>query len=457
MNLRRKWSSATAKAKTARNVNMKTTIPRITTSIERPFLRCGFLLITLVLGFFAFSLAPTAFGVNPPPDGGYPGGNTAEGTNALFSRTNGVWNTALGAQALYHDTAGNQNTATGVRALFSATVGNYNTANGVYALYGNINGWFNSAIGAYALANNISGNQNTATGYGALNHNTADDNTATGFGALFRNSNGLVNVADGYLALNNNTDGAGNTATGAQALLRNTTGIANTATGRSALSFSTGDLNTAIGYSAGSAITTAANVICIGANVAGADVSDSCYIGNIFNQTSFNGIPVLVNGDNKLGTTTSSKRFKRDIRLMGQTSEPLFLLKPVIFRYKEEIDPAGISQFGLIAEDVDKVSPDLVVRDKDGKPYSVRYEQVNAMLLNEFLKEHRRVEAQQGKIEEQDVTISQLKSTLTQQQKRFELNLAQQEQQIAALTADLQRLAADIELNKVESRAVAEK
>ena len=438
---------------------MKTTIPRITTSIERPFLRCGFLLIALVFGFFAFSLASTVFGVNPPPDGGYAGGNTAEGTDALFSRTNGVWNTALGAQALYHDTAGNQNTATGVRALFSATVGNYNTADGVYALYGNINGWFNSAIGAYALANNISGHQNTATGYGALNHNTADDNTATGFGALFRNSNGLVNVANGYLALNNNTDGAGNTATGAQALLRNTTGIGNTATGRNALPFSTGDLNTAIGYSAGSAITTAANVICIGANVAGADVSDSCYIGNIFNQTSSNGIPVLVNGDNKLGTTTSSKRFKRDIRLMGQTSEALFSLKPVMFRYKEEIDPAGISQFGLIAEDVDKVSPDLVVRDKEGKPYSVRYEQVNAMLLNEFIKEHKRVDAQQSKIDQQQATISELKSTLARQrkdfdavvselQRRFQATLAKQEEQIRALTSGLQKVTAQIETSR---------
>ncbi len=135
---------------------------------------------------------------------------------------------------------------------------------------------------------------------------------------------------------------------------------------------------------------------------------------------------------------------------MDKASEAIHALKPVTFRYKQEIDPTGISQFGLVAEEVEKINPDLIVRDKEGKPYSVRYDAVNAMLLNEFIKEHR-------KNEEQEATISQLQSKLTQQQKRFESKLAQQEQQIAALTADLQRVAADIELNKPESRAVAEK
>jgi hypothetical protein len=135
---------------------------------------------------------------------------------------------------------------------------------------------------------------------------------------------------------------------------------------------------------------------------------------------------------------------------MDKASEALFSVTPVAFRYKKEIDPKGTRQLGLVAEEVEKVNPDLVVRDKEGKPYSVRYDQVNAMLLNEFLKEHR-------KGEEQDLAISELKSMLTKQQKTFEAKLAQQEQQIAALMADLQRLAANMELNKAESQAVAEK
>jgi hypothetical protein len=133
-------------------------------------------------------------------------------------------------------------------------------------------------------------------------------------------------------------------------------------------------------------------VICIGANVQGENVSDTCYIGNIFGVTSTGAAGVFVNADGKLGTTTSSRRFKDGIKPMDSDSEALFALRPVTFRYKKEIDPAGASQFGLVAEDVVKVNPDLIVRDKEGKLCSVRYDQVNAMLLNEFLKEHRKVE-----------------------------------------------------------------
>ena len=146
--------------------------------------------------------------------------------------------------------------------------------------------------------------------------------------------------------------------------------------------------NIAIGFEAGSAVSIADNVICIGAGVIGDNVDDSCFIGNIATSTSPNGIAVLINSSGKLGTTTSSARFKDEIKPMDKASEALFALKPVAFRYKKDIDPAGTPQLGLVAEDVDKVNPDLVVRDKEGKPYSVRYDQVNAMLLNEFLKEH---------------------------------------------------------------------
>jgi endosialidase-like protein len=134
--------------------------------------------------------------------------------------------------------------------------------------------------------------------------------------------------------------------------------------------------------SSGGHVITANNVICIGANVPGDDVGNSCFIGNIFGQTSSGGSGVFIDPDGKLGTTTSSQRFKKEIKPMDQASDLLFLLKPVSFRYKKEIDPHSTPQLGLVAEDVEKVNPDLVVHDQGGKPYSVRYDQVNAMLLN---------------------------------------------------------------------------
>jgi hypothetical protein len=143
--------------------------------------------------------------------------------------------------------------------------------------------------------------------------------------------------------------------------------------------------------------------------------SNACYIASIFNRPSAPGAPVIVNAGNKLGTTGSSKRFKEDIRPMARASEALLELKPVTFRYKKEIDPAGAPQLGLVAEEVEKVNPDLIVRDKEGKPYSVRYEQVNAMLLNEFLKEHRKVqkleaalEAVNERLKQQDAKIRKM-------------------------------------------------
>jgi hypothetical protein len=182
----------------------------------------------------------------------------------------------------------------------------------------------------------------------------------------------------------------------------------------------TGSGNTALGGEAGLNVTTADNVICIGTD--GENVSNSCYIGQIFNATSPAGTAVFINAFGKLGTATSSQRFKEEIKAMDQASEALFALKPVAFRYKKEIDPQRISQFGLVAEDVERVNPDLVVRDKEGKPYSVRYDQVNAMLLNEFLKEHREVQ--------------ELKK------------------QVAALTAGLQKVSAQLEASKPAPQVV---
>jgi hypothetical protein len=316
------------------------------------------------------------------------GENTANGFKTLFNNTTGSYNTADGVQALENNTEGIHNTATGWQSLLSNTTGNVNTANGAIALSSNTTGTFNTAMGGGALSSNTTGNYNTATGGFALTSNvTGDANTASGLNALYSNTIGVQNTAIGAAALYENTTGNYNTAVGVQALEHN----------------STGSGNIALGLNAGSGVTTANNVIAIG--IAGQDVSNSCYIGRIFGATSSGGTAVFVNADGRLGTATSSKRFKEDIKPMNNTSEALFALQPVTFRYKKEIDPRGIPQFGLIAEDVAEVNPQLVVRDKEGKVNTVRYEQINAMLLNEFLKEHK-------KVEEQQVTISDLKKDL---------------------------------------------
>jgi hypothetical protein len=386
------------------------------------------LLILFSLTCFAF--LPQSQAVAPPPDGGYPGGNTAEGQSALLGLTTGLYNTAVGIYSVLSLTDGNfctgvgagtllsntadQNTATGAAALLSNTTGGFNTGNGAFALFSNTTGEGNTATGDNALFSNTTGNSNTANGFTALDFNTAGSfntavgdealqlnttgnrNTAIGVQALFISSTANDNTAYGYQALSGNQFGGQNTAVGSGALL-NTTGAENTAIGANALFSSTGNGNTALGDNAGSSVTTANNVLCILAS--GANVDNSCFIGNIFNQSSPSGTAVFVNSDGKLGTTVSSRRFKDDVKPMAKSSEAILALKPVTFRYKKEFDPTGIAQFGLVAEDVESVNADLVVRDKEGKPYSVRYDQVNAMLLNEFLKEHRTVQKQQQEID----------------------------------------------------------
>jgi uncharacterized coiled-coil protein SlyX len=212
----------------------------------------------------------------------------------------------------------------------------------------------------------------------------------------------------------------------------------------------TGIGNTALGFGAGDNVTTANNVICIGAGVEGANESNSCFIGNVFGQASSGGTAVFINSTGKLGTIVSSRRFKEEIKPMAQVSEGIFSLKPVTFRYKKGIDPQGIPQFGLVAEDVEAVNPDLVVRDEEGKVNTVRYDAVNAMLLNEFLKEHRRVEVQQTKIERQEATISELKSTVAQQQKGMEILTAQLKEQ----SAQIQKVSVQVGVSKPAPRVV---
>jgi Chaperone of endosialidase len=318
-----------------------------------------------------FALSPKLQAVTPPPDGGYPGQNTAEGQSALNSLLNGERNTGIGYKALFSNTSGDSNTA----------------------------------VGAAALRENEDGEDNTAIGDSALVHNDGDDNTAIGFAALSANTAGGKNTAIGVAALRLNSTGNSNIALGFRAGLN-----------------TTGDHNIDIGNDG---VAGQSDTIRIGEK----GVQTATFIAGI-DESSVSGSAVFVNSAGRLGTLPSSQRFKDNIRPMGKLSEVLFALEPVTFQYKKELDPAGGSQFGLVAEQVEKVDPDLVARDSNGKPYTVRYDQVNAMLLNEFLKEHK-------KLEQQQATITDLKSTVAQQQK-----------QIAALTVGLQKVSAQLEVNK---------
>jgi hypothetical protein len=426
--------------------------------------------------------------------------NTATGLRALFSDTNGGFNTATGVLSLFSNTSGFFNSATGAYSLANNISGNHNTANGYAALYrntandntaagfaalgSNTTGANNTAIGDSALFSNTTGSNSTAIGYNALLSNTHDgntavgyealqdntagfsntatgdqallrnttgnDNTANGLQALRQNNGGSANTAIGDLALQQNTEGFGNVAVGGIALVSNITGDSNTAVGRAALQNSTGSNNTAIGDSAGLNQTSGSGNVYIGQGIQGvAGESDACRIRSIFGQTAASGSAVFITSGNKLGTDTSSKRFKEEIKPMDKASEALLALKPVTFRYKKEIDPAGTSQFGLVAEEVERVNPDLVVRDKEGKPYSVRYDQVNAMLLNEFLKEHKTVQ-------ELKSTVAKQETIIAQQQKSFQCKLAEQEKKIEALTSGLQRVSDQLELSKPAQRTVVE-
>jgi len=333
-------------------------------------------LFFIALALLYFAVLPQAQAVIPPPDGGYPGFNTAEGQKALFGLTTGVANTAVGWYSLFSNTDGSYNTGVGAGTLLF-NVGDQTTGDGTQ----------NTAIGTAALLSNTTGRENTATGAGAL----------------LNNISGPTNTATGAFALFNNTIGDGNTAIGANALSSNTTTNGNTAIGSFALLNSIGVGNTAIGYGAGSNVSTANGVICIGHN--GQNVTATTWIENVYGATTQSGTtaPVIVSDDGQLGTIASSERFKKDIATMDNASEAILSLRPVTFHYKTDVK--GIPQFGLIAEEVAKVNPALVLPDKDGKPYTVRYDQVNAMLLNEFLKEHR-------KNEEQQATIAQLKKEM---------------------------------------------
>jgi Chaperone of endosialidase len=392
---------------------MKHTVSLLQTSISRGQHCSGSALVLLAFILVLLGMASTTQGVSPPPDGGYPGGNTAEGQAALFSLTTGTYNTAVGFFSLRSNSAGSLNTAIGAGALLFSTA-DENTAVGAGALLSNINGEGNTANGEFTLFSNTQGGNNTATGaFTLFSNTTGSDNTAIGSAALQSNTDGGSNTAIGFEALNRNT-GISNTAVGDDALFSNTTGFSNTAVGAGALGASTnGHGNIALGFQAGLNVTTAIGVIAIGTG--GANVDGSCFIANIRGVTTQNpnAIPVLIDSAGQLGTASSSRRFKHHIQSMDKASEAILALKPVTFSYKT--DKANTPQFGLIAEDAAEVNPALVVRDEKGEIYTVRYDAVNAMLLNEFLKEHKAFVGEQHKVETLEATVASLVATVKQQ------------------------------------------
>ncbi|PYK37282.1 MAG: hypothetical protein DME60_12700 [Verrucomicrobia bacterium] len=369
-------------------------------SRSRPPLRCGFLLIALVLAWF--TLAPQARAVCQ--EACLTNDNTLFGEDTLINVTTGTDNVALGHSALSSNTTGLNNTATGDDAL---TV--------------NISGFNNTGIGWHALDSNTIGVKNTGIGCDGLSGNTTgSNNTAVGTRCLVKNTNGNNNVAMGLQAGENNVSGSN---------------------------------NVLLGFSAGRFLTNGSNNIDIG-NPGVAGESNTIRIGQVGTGTATfiagingtavaGGVTVLVNSNGQLGTMISSERFKDAIEPMDKASESILALKPVTFHYKQELDPQAIPQFGLVAEQVEKVNPDLVARDAQGKPYTVRYEAVNAMLLNEFLKEHRKVQELDRKGREQEAAI------------------AQQQKEIQALTASLkeqaskiQKVSDQLEVSRAASRVV---
>jgi hypothetical protein len=340
--------------------------------------------------------------------------NTFLGENAGNFTMTGVNNTASGVEALSSNTTGFNNTASGVNALFNNTDGSDNTASGRSALLSNTTGSSNTASGASALSRNTTGDNNTASGVNALFNNTdGSDNTASGRSALESNTTGFNNTASGVEALFSNKTGFHNTASGRNALFNNTTGFDNTASGGGALFRNTiGSGNIAIGVAAGSSLTTGNNNIAID-NFGVADESNTIRIGDSQTRTFIAGIrgvttataaiPVLVGTDGQLGTASSSRRVKDDIADMGKASNVLMRLRPVTFHYKTDRNPKKRTlQYGLVAEEVAAVAPNLVALSAKGEIETVYYQHLTPMLLNEYQKQQRTIEAQAARITAQE-------------------------------------------------------
>ena len=334
--------------------------------------------------------------------------NTATGVNALFSNTTGGSNTASGVSALLFNTTGSGNTATGTGALRENTTGFFNTATGVSTLVNNTTGTDNTAIGHQALLSNTTGNVNTAVGADALTSNTTGtSNTASGVSALASNTTGNNNTAAGGSALESNTIGNLNTASGFQALQDNTAGVQNTAIGAKALKKSTGTKNIGIGFQAGVSLIVGNNNIYIGNQGAG-DEFQTIRIGTAQGRTFIAGIGstpvsgaiVMVDtGTGQLGSgPPSSARYKQDIETMGHRSAGVLQLRPVTFAYRG--DAGGTAHYGLVAEEVAAVYPELVVRAATGEVQTVKYLELIPMLLNELQRQQQTLERQQRELTE---------------------------------------------------------
>lgn len=361
--------------------------------------------------------------------------NSAFGFHALFANTTGTGNSGFGSGALNSNAIGNRNSAFGFNALAAdlgdntfASDGSDNSAFGYNALTANTSGYQNTAFGSGALSSNVAEFRNSAFGYNAMANNGSGgrDNSAFGDSALSANTGGNGNVAVGSSALVSNTGGFLNTAIGEDVMPKNTSGSRNVAVGDTALEFLvSGSNNIAIGEGGGADLTGSesnnieigdigvvgeSNVIRIGSGSGGVNVHTAAFIGGISGATSAAGIAVLVNSSGQLGTTTSSRRFKNDIVSMDKESDVLMKLRPVSFYYKPELDSDHVRQYGLVAEEVAAIAPGLVVFDKDGKPETVRYHFVNAMLLNEVQKQRTLIETQAEQIAQLSTTIKGLQA-----------------------------------------------
>jgi Chaperone of endosialidase len=375
----------------------------------------------------ALAFLPRVQAVVPPPDGCYPNFTTAEGCNALGSLTSGAANTGVGWFSLFSTTTSFGNTGVGAGALALNQADN-NTAVGGGALFLNTTGTENTAVGANALVHNADGSENNAVGTNALFANVSGFfNNAHGRNALVASTES-ENNAFGDLAMENNTSGSGNTAIGDDALRNNVDGNSSVAIGDEA------------GTSLGPSVN---NCIAIGAPGDGpfATFDNTCFIGSIFGQAvsdPASQVPVFVDQFNNVGVfNTSSRKLKHDIQPMDKASETLYRLKPVTFEFNS--DWKGTKQFGLIAEEVAEVDPQLVVRGRDGEIMAVHYEQISNMLLNEFLKEHKKVE--------------ELQATVAQQQIGMEVLTAQLKEQ----AAEIQKVSAHPEVSKPAPQVVANK
>ena len=362
----------------------------------------------------------SSWGGPPNPTASDVAGNTAGGTGALVGIGIAFNNTAFGFGALEHNTSGLDNAAYGYAALFSNTTGTGNTASGAFALFSNTTAYGNTAIGDSALTHNTTGADNTASGAGALDHNTRGEaNTATGSSALFSNTIGGGNTATGIGALYSNTIGHGNTATGGGALDQNITGRFNTAVGSQSLQQSTGNQNIAVGWGAGGELVSGNKNIYLGHSGV-RNESKTLRLGSVQTTTFIAGVAttpvsgtnVTIDANGQLGTLLSSARYKRDIDLMGARSDGLLKLRPVTFVYKQ--DEQGVRQYGLIAEEVETVYPELVTHTATGEVQGVRYQELIPLLLNEVQRQQQAMERQQRVTEHLQRELAGLRSLVGQ-------------------------------------------